>query len=218
MGNDLTPEIISSALHEMTQIARAEARKIHVSEIGIVVEAFPHSEGSDVNNYECDVRLRDSNMVLKRVPVATSHIGLSNIPHTGDLVLLSFLNGDINSPVIIGRLYNNEDRPPVSKEEEVVYIPPYSRKNGIRRLYVELPEGSLKLTLSENGVDIVADADISIKNSGTTVIECGGNIQLKAGGNMELSAGGKLALTASSSMAIKAGGNLSIEGALVKIN
>ncbi len=50
--------------------------------------------------------------MLGHVPVATGLIGGASIPAVGELVLVQFVNGDINHPVIVGRLYDDQNRPP----------------------------------------------------------------------------------------------------------
>jgi hypothetical protein len=120
-----------------------------------VTSVFPHSTESDKDNYECNVKLRDKEVELRKVPVLISHIGFANIPHVGDLVLLSFINGDINSPIIIGRLYNDEDRPPLSKMEEIVYTPPYKKDEKLRRINIILPEKILDLNFYDDRISLV---------------------------------------------------------------
>ncbi len=76
------------------------------------------------DNYACTVVLRDSEIVLRHVPVATSRIGTVAIPAVGELVLVQFVGGDINAPVIVGRLYNDEDRPPENDDgQAVLHLP-----------------------------------------------------------------------------------------------
>ena len=116
-----------SIVESIKKIVESEIRKLHLVELGLVTSVFPHSTDGDKDNYECNVKLKDKDVELRRVPTSTSHIGLVYIPHVGDLVLLCYINGDINAPVIIGRLYNDEDRPPTSKMEEIVYAPPYTK-------------------------------------------------------------------------------------------
>lgn len=209
--------VVKSEVESMIKIARSEAQKIHVAELGIVTAVYSHS-GSDNNNYECDVKLRDKDIKFEKVPVATQQIGLANIPHEQDLVLVTFINGDINSPIIIGRLYNDKDRPPDFKEEEIIYKPPYSRNNDLKRLYIELPGESLKITLSERGVDIRTDSDVVIHTSGNTTIESDRAISIKASGNLSIQAAGSIGLESQSSMTIKSAGEVTIQGAVVKIN
>ena len=57
---------------------------------------------------------------LKQVPITTGHIGTAAIPNIDDLVLLTFDKGDVNQPIVIGRLYNDEDRPPLNNPDEVM--------------------------------------------------------------------------------------------------
>lgn len=110
----------------MQQVAAREAERIYTTELGVVTAIFPHSSDGDNNNYQCSVKLKNrraaggDDFELRKVPVATGHIGLANIPNVDDLVLVQFIGGDINAPVITGRLYNDEDKPPVSDKNQVV--------------------------------------------------------------------------------------------------
>ena len=84
----------------------------------------PHADESDTDNYALTVRLRDSDIVLKQVPVTTSRLGQAHSPGVGDLVLVQFIGGDINAPVITGSLYSDEDRPPVNDDGlAVIHLP-----------------------------------------------------------------------------------------------
>ncbi|MBI9093056.1 MAG: hypothetical protein JEZ12_27915 [Desulfobacterium sp.] len=95
------------------RIVQEEVRRVRTAELGVVEEQHSHAEESDKDNYGCTVALRDSGIVLKKVPVATQRIGTVGIPAVSELVLVQFIGGDINATVITGRLYNDEDRPPV---------------------------------------------------------------------------------------------------------
>jgi hypothetical protein len=130
---------MTGIIDSIRKVAENEVKKVLTTEVGIVTSVFPHSDDSDSDNYECNVKLKDKDLELRRVPALTQHIGLSNIPHIGDLVLVTFINGDINAPIILGRLYNDEDRPPKSKEEEIIYNPPYTKNKDLKRLNVILP-------------------------------------------------------------------------------
>ena len=95
-----------------------ELRQIRTAELGVVQEQHPHASDSDDDNYACTVALRNSDIVLPKVPVATQRIGIASIPNINDLVLVQFINGDINAPVITGCFYNDEDRPPVNDDQQ----------------------------------------------------------------------------------------------------
>lgn len=113
---------MESVIAIMKDIAAREAAKIYTTELGVVTAVFPHADEGDKDNYACSVKLKNrDDLELRQVPVATPHIGWANIPNVGDLVVLTFIGGDLNAPVIIGRLYNDEDRPPKNDKDQVVF-------------------------------------------------------------------------------------------------
>ena len=201
---------MSGFVDAMKKVAEAEVRKLHVSELGIVTSVFPHSGDGDKDNYECNVRLKDLDVELRKVPAATSHIGLSHIPHVGDLVLLNFVNGDINSPIIVGRLYNDEDRPPTSSAEEIVYKPPYSKNTQLRRLHLDLPGDDVTITIKDDQIKLhIGKSDISIDGNGISVesqldisIKSQGDLSIKAK-NIKMESDQETQLSASSKMTLK---------------
>lgn len=182
-------------------ITNEELSNLWMPQLGIVTSVYPHSEDSDKDNYECDVRLKNPDLEIRRVQVATQLIGLAGIPNVGDLVLVIFANGDINYPIMVGRLYNDEDRPPKNSSDEVVYIPPHDENSDVRRLYLEFPSG-LKLTITDDKADLTA-GDTSI------VVNRDGDVQIKSKGNVSVSAEGDAS--------IESEGDMSISGSNVKI-
>lgn len=101
-------------------IAEHRLNQLLTCDIGQVTSVFPHAAEGDFDNYECNVQVPGRGGELRRVPVATPHIGSACIPNVGDLVVIAFIRGDVQQPVIIGRLYNDMDRPPPSKPDEIV--------------------------------------------------------------------------------------------------
>jgi len=223
------------------KIIEDEISKLHIAELGVVTSIFPHSSESDKENYECNVKLKYKDLELRRVPVATQHIGLANIPNVGDLALVTFLNGNINAPVVIGRLYTDEDRPPTNKEEEIIYIPPYSTGSGLRRIHMEFPGGIIlsitdddvsveagKTTLKLNrdgDINIESNAKVNLKTTGDLNIDSNAKVNLKAMGDMSFSATnlkiesqGTFEVKAAATAKLEATGPLNIKGAMVNIN
>lgn len=166
---------MSGVIDAVKKVTQNELKKILTTELGIVTSVFPHSADNDNDNYECNVKLKDKDLELRRVPVMTQQIGLSHPVHVGDLVLVTFINGDINAPVILGRLYNDEDRPPLSKQEEIVYKPPYSKNSDLKRLNIVLPgrEDNVQIDIHD---DMMAT---KVGKSFVTIKEAG-NIELRA--------------------------------------
>lgn len=187
-------------LEIMQKVAERESQKIYTSELGIVTAVFPHESDSDDGNYECTVRLKNrkqpdgSDFELRKVPVATGHIGLVNIPNLNDLVLLSFISGDINAPVIIGRLYNDEDRPPANKAGE--YILQHSLKKGgtlkmddAGVITISGQEEKSVVTINDDEITLsTADGKVTLKmeSSGLTIDATNNNVTIKSQGNITI--------------------------------
>lgn len=196
-----------------------QLRTFNTADMGIVTQVYSHESTSDKNNYECDVRLRDSGLELKRVPVSTQRIGTVAIPNTDDLVLVQFLHGDIHSAVITGRLYNDMDRPPEAKPHEFIYISPDSEESSIRRIYLELPggnkllldDGKCVLEMGKTKLTINNDGDVSVNSNAKMTIETKGNASVKAQGNLELNASGDVNVEGTN-VSIKGKANTTLEG------
>jgi uncharacterized protein involved in type VI secretion and phage assembly len=190
-----------SIVETIRVVAQRELNKVHLPTLGIVTSIFPHSSASDKDNYECNVRLKNTELELRKVPIATQCIGLAGIPKVGDLVVIVFINGDINAPIVAGRLYNDEDRPPLNSAEEMVYVPPYKANPKVRRIYFEFPQGMI-FQITDEQVDIKAGkTKVVITRDGDVVIESKANVNVIADGDATL----------------KSKGNFSISGASIKI-
>jgi uncharacterized protein involved in type VI secretion and phage assembly len=209
--------VTTSLYDTVRSIVRDELSTVRGAELAVVEETHPHASDSDKDNYACSVRLRDTGLVLKRVPVATDRIGSVSVPLPGELVLVQFLRGQLNAPVIVGRLYNEEDRPPTSDEgQSIVHLPKGAGDSEAarielhhgdeRRLLVKLGDG-LELTLQDD--DPVVDLSVD-GGQATLTIDRDGTITLKGSSDLTIEAGG--------SMTIKAGGTLDIQGSTVNIN
>ena len=202
---------VSAMLDVIRKVVQAEMRKIHVAELGVVTSIFPHSSDSDKDNYECNVKLKNTELELQKVPVATQQIGLASIPQVDDMVLVSFLNGDINAPIITGRLYNDEDRPPANDSGEVIYVLPYSENTDLRRLHMELPSG-IVLSITDDIVNVEAGkTTLKINRDGNIEVESNDKVSITASGEMSFTAD-KITIESKQDMNIKAGAKASIQG------
>ena len=193
-------------------IVRDELATRRVAEIAVVTEQFPHAGGADKANYECGVRLRDSGLELPRVAVATSRVGMAAIPNVGDLVLVTFVGGDLHAPVIVGRLYNDVDRPPEAKGAEWVYVCPDSAASGVRRGHFAFPDGNTITLDDDEAVVDWGGSSITIRNGGDVLVTAAGNIAIESGGDTSITSGGNLSLEAGGSIAVKASTDVAIEG------
>lgn len=177
---------MSADLVSLIQAIVADMLQSHrTAELGVVTAVYSHSSGSDKNNYECDVRLRDSGLELKKVALTTQRVGAVAIPNVNDLVLVQFLNGDVHSAVITGRLYYDQTRSPEAKDRELVYISPDAAESGVRRVYLELPNANkllidddkLKLELGKTTMTVEHDGKVEVKsnNQDITISDQNGN-------------------------------------------
>jgi phage baseplate assembly protein gpV len=221
---------MDSIVSVMKKVAEKEVQKIYTTELGIVTSVFPHASESDKDNYECSIQLKNkkqpdgSDFELRKVPLLTQHLGLVNIPKVGDLVLVTFIGGNLNAPVIIGRLYNDEDRPPINQEQE--FLLQHNLEEG-GSLKIDA-EGVITLT-SKNEQNVITvkdeeiatatdkasvtvkDGDITLKNEQCQVVLSGSNITIDNGNCKITIAGGGITLDAgSSNVTVKSTGSIKI--------
>ncbi len=227
---------MSTIVNTLQEIVRHELRNVRISEVGIVEDVFPHGDSGDDDNYGCDVRLRGG-LLLKRVQVATTRIGTAEIPNIGDLVLLAFDRGDVNAPIIIARLYNDVDRPPLNHTDEVIFRLPLAEaddktiKGAIRRvdgdpsreMIFELPpkitvrvtDGTVRATAGKTEMKL----DQPDGGGGTVTVFTGrtkivmnqdGDVTVEAAQSMKVTANGSLSLEAVD-ISIKGSGSVSVE-------
>jgi phage baseplate assembly protein gpV len=194
----------ASAVDIIRAVVQDQLRGFRTAELGVVTAVYARASASDPNNYECDVRLRNSGLDLTRVPVVTSRVGAAAIPNQNDLVLIQFLHGDAHAAVIAGRLYNDVDRSPEAKPHECVYVCPDPEEAGIRRLYVQFPKGHT-LTLDDDQLVLAMGATtITIGHDGDVVVQSNGKLTLTAKGDASLETKGSLTL--------RAQGDVTVEG------
>lgn len=206
------------------RIVHDEMARIRTAELAVVQEQHPHASDSDDDNHACTVRLRDTGLVLRRVPVATQRIGMASIPAVGEMVLVQFIAGDINAPVITGRLYNDEDRPPANDDGQLILHLPLAAGDD-DAVHVELHSGDRReltlklgsaLTLALKDDDPVVEIDVDggkakvqIARDGGLTVESQGSVEIKAASDLKLEG---------SNITVEASGDLTLKGATVNIN
>jgi phage baseplate assembly protein gpV len=206
------------------RLVREELGQVRTAELAVVQAQHPHASASDNDNYACTVELRDSGLVLKQVPVATERIGSVTIPAVGELVLVQFLGGDLNSPVITGRLYNEQDRPPPSDDGQwILHVPlgagdsdaVHVELHAVQKREVLLRLGSaLTVTLKDD--DPVVEIDVDGGKAAVKIARDGG-VTLTSQGSLTVEASTDVALKGAN-VKIEASGQLTLKGSVVNIN
>jgi phage baseplate assembly protein gpV len=204
---------VSTLYDTIRKIVQQELARVRTAELAVVQQVHP----ADPDNYSCTVVLRDSDMVLKQVPLTTPRKGVAMVPDVGDLVLVQFIGGQLNAPVITGTLYNDEDRPPPNAEKQaVVHLPADADEGSALRIELNTDPanavvlsigGALKLTLIDD--DPVVKLDVA-DGSATLSIARDGSIKLESGN--------ALSIKASADLNIEAGGQLNLKGSTINLN
>ena len=214
----------ADAYNDLRRIVREELKSLSLPTLAIVQDIHPHESGSDTDNYGCTVRLRDTDAVLERVPVMTGRKGAASIPDIGDLVLLQFLNGQANAPVIIGTFYNDEDRPPENAEGEARLRLPFDAGEGdgvdLRVASKDASSltlnmgNSLKLTLQDD--DPVVAIDVG-SGSASLTIDSDGTLTLNSQKAIVLDSANEVSLKGAA-VTIESQGELKLKGAVINLN
>ena len=220
---------MSTIVDTIQAIIRQELRHVRVAELGVVEAVYPHSAADDIDNYGCDVRLKNSGLLLKRVPIATSHIGTAAIPNVGDLALLTFNQGDVNQPIFIGRLYNDGNRPPLNNLDEIICRLPLAEadektiKTAIRNIQANSPPREIIIEMPPKITVRITDGTVRA-TAGKTEMKLdqpgssGGTVTVFAGRTkITMNQDGDVTVQAAGNMDLKADGNVSIQGNNVTI-
>lgn len=215
---------MSGLLPTLRAIVRDELARSRTADLGMVTLVHSRDGDDSKNNHQVNLKLRGSGVELQRVPVAVTRLGVSALPNEGDLMLVSFIGGDLNAPIAFGCLYDEQSHPPVAKAHEVVYQPPDDGASGVRRLHLELSNGStltlddemLSVKLGDTSLTITRDGDLEVKTSGAVKFTSSGDLVLDAQGDVKISAGGKVSL-AGLSVAVEGQSEAKVKGAQVAI-
>jgi len=216
--------VIADLVPELRRLIREEVQMLRAAELGVVQSQHPHESDGDSDNYAVTVRLRDTGIVLGKVPVATTRLGAVAIPPVGALVLVQFIGGDVNAPVVTGTFYTDEDRPPANADGQVIWnLPADASPDDALRLEVSSADKKsvvLKLASAVTveikdddpavSIDVGGNAQVTIDSDGKVTITSAQSLEIKASSNMKLEAQGNFDL--------KAGGNMTIKGSVINLN
>ena len=173
-------------------IVRDELKSLRLGDLGVVTSVFPHEAG-DENNYECNLKLREQDLELRRVPMATPHIGMVSTPRIGDLVLVSYVGADPNRPIVVGRLYSDQANPPVYEENEWRVESPLQGETSLaidKEESIVITAGQTVVTIKKDGsLEATGEEDIKIEVKGNVEIKCA-DCKIDASGNVDLGRGG----------------------------
>lgn len=164
----------------------------------------------------------ESNWARVVSPMAGKERGIFFLPEVDDEVLVFFEHGDINTPYIIGSLWNGKDLPPENNSDGKNNIRMIKSRSG-HKIKIDDTEGNEKIEVvdktgknmvvidaKENKISLKSDKDIEISAANGKVTINAKDIEFKASASAKIEA--------SAGMDIKASGNMNIKGATVNIN
>ena len=210
------------------RIAAHEAASRPVASLGVVQDV--HAGTGAPPDHSVSLTLRDSGLVLTRVPVAVGALGQSTLPSPGDLVIVVFCEGDLHEPVVVGRLYPVDvDPPPYDETTLALELPPGSGSSAAFSLTVtdaplldlRYPDSDVEVKVADSLVSAsVGDFHVTVDGSGSGQVEIAGGgstITLDGSGNVTISAQAKLTLSGAD-VEISASGQVKVSGSTVGLN
>lgn len=217
----------ASLFESMSRIARHEASARPFASVGKVTSLFPND--GPTPDHAVSVQLRDSGLVLSRVPVAVGALGFAAIPAIDDLVVVVFLEGDYHAPVVVGRLYHPDQEAPQHQDGQLVLRLPSGTSTPNLECEITGDPASLTLTLPGDVVVellkqkirmAVGDLALTLDGAGggrATVVAGGSTITVKKDGEVSIKAAGKLTLEGTE-VEITGQGKVKVTGATVEVN
>ncbi len=143
--------------------------------------------------------------------------GAHFIPEVGDEVLVSFLNGDIENPIIMGALWNDERISPYDNLDKKNNIRSIMSRSGHEIVFDDSESGGKIEIKSQSGHHIILD-DSAGGEKITMEDKSGNSIEMDAVANkITLKSSMQLSIE-SNIIEIKADSMLTLKGAIVKIN
>ena len=208
---------MSGIVPALQAVVRDELATQRSAELGVVTQIYTNEGGSGDSNLAVNLRIRGSALELQHVPVAVGRLGLSAVPRVDDLAVLVFVGGDLNSPVVLGFLYDEQTQPPDGKPTEIVYKVPDDAAEDDRRIEVELPSGN-KLTLQDKKLTVtMGGTTLTVEADGAITLDAAGDLVLKAGGSVNIEAGKDATLKAGTSATVEGGSEAKLKGSTTTI-
>ena len=225
---------MSRVMHALQSIARHELEKRPFCELAVVTSVF--DSGDDAQSVTLE--LKDSGLVVPRVPVATMLTGAAALPRVGDVVVVLFPRGDLNAAIVIGQVYSDQRRPPESTRDSAVLVWPGDADEDESKcvrieLFADGSERRVRITLGgdrdaellcrDGGIELSAGGvklalDHSSDSDGTVAITAGGTkIELAQDADLSIEAQGTLTLKAAK-VAIEGDVSVKVKGQTVELN
>ncbi len=148
------------------------------------------------------------------------------LPEIDDEVLVAFLGGSIERPIVIGSLWNKEHTPPSANEDGENNVRVIKSRSGHELVFND-KEGEQKVEIKHsNGHKITLSNGVKVESSGTMIeldedsnitIESDMDVTVKSGKNIVIEGGMEISMKGSN-ITIEADAILTLKGSIVNIN
>ena len=203
------------------------------------VQFFWDQDGKGDENSSCWIRVAQ--------PMASAGFGCRFLPRVNDEVLVCFIDGDPDRPIVTAVVYNGKNKPPYSGTKEVTGVLTHSTPQGEstdanelrfndhknQELFVMQAQKDLQLTVKNDKTEQVQgnctqeidkECKISVKEAFTQSTEnqlsvnSKQNMSLSSDANINQSAKQALSLSADTNASLTAEANLSVKGMEVSVD
>ena len=187
-------------------VVGAAGEKVHTDEFGRVRVQF---------HWDREGKFDENSSVWIRVSQAWagSGYGMVNLPRVGNEVLVAFVEGDPDNPIIVGRVFNGAQQVPYKLPDASLFSAWKSDSNSNIILYIDIPgieyfmeqaERDRLGVVKNDQIDIIGNSrSEAIRADQGTVV--GGNYARGVLGEYSLITGKEMSLTSQSSVALSAG-------------
>jgi len=161
-------------------------------------------------------------------PMEGSKFGWYALPDIDDVVVITFIGGDISQPVIMGGAWSTADPSPEPNEDKKNNFRGYRSRSGSRLVFND--SASSHVTISDSSGDLmvgIGDFDSSGSGpnamqifrppmagaKGVAISSMQGNIELTCkSGTLKITAGKDIKISAKTTADVKTGGNTTLKG------
>lgn len=174
-------------------------------------------------------------------PDAGNNRGFQFIPEVNDEVLVGFVMGDLNHPIVLGSLWNGHDAAPLPATQAIqggqvnqriirsrtghqILIDDSDDKGGItikdkkgNLIYLKAQDNSLTIETTGD-IKLTTKGNLNMDVTGNASFKTQGNLALEATGNLSLKANGQAELNGVSGTKVESSAMVDVKGAMINLN
>ena len=220
---------LEQLFYQQIRTAERESGRVNEALIGIVTD---NKDPDKLGRVKVKFPVLSEQDTTHWVPLVMQGAGKKRgwyfIPEINDEVLVMFEHGDLNSPIIIGAIWNGKDKPadsnPGGNPRRVIKSRAGSRvifDDENEKLIIEDGGGAGRITLDAKGGKIVIEAlkgDVALQSPQGEMKIVANEASFEAGTNLEIVAGSSMKFGSGGSTNIKGSSLAQLSGAAVNIN